>query len=50
MLCGDFNARIACENDFIINDDSRFTPLYDNYISHKDKLKRQHMDKVKMKN
>ena len=39
MLYGDFNARISCENVFILNDGSRFTPFKDNNISDKNILK-----------
>ena len=31
ILCGDFNARVANENDFIVNDSNSFVPLHNNY-------------------
>ena len=39
LLCGDFNARISCENDFILNDESKFTPIYEDYKTNKNILK-----------
>jgi hypothetical protein len=44
LLCGDFNARISCENDFILNDESKFTPIYEDYKTDKNILKRQRRD------
>jgi hypothetical protein len=44
LLCGDFNARISCENDFILNDESKFTPIYEDYKTDKNILKRQSRD------
>jgi hypothetical protein len=41
LLCGDFNARISCENDFILNDESKFTSIYEDYKTNKNILKRQ---------
>jgi len=31
LLCGDFNARVGNNNDFISNDDNQFNPSYLNY-------------------
>ena len=39
LLCGDFNARISCENDFILNHESKFTPIYEDYKTDKTYLK-----------
>jgi hypothetical protein len=33
MLCGDFNARVGCENDFITKDNNNFNPSFDCYVS-----------------
>jgi hypothetical protein len=44
LLCADFNARISCENDFILNDESKFTPIYEDYETDKNILKRQSRD------
>jgi hypothetical protein len=44
LLCRDFNARISCENDFILNDESKFTPNYEIYKTDKNILKRQSRD------
>jgi hypothetical protein len=32
-LCGDFNARVGCENDFITKDNNNFNPSFDCYVS-----------------
>ena len=32
MLMGDFNARTASEDDFIMNDDDNYLPLHEDYI------------------
>jgi hypothetical protein len=44
LLCGDFNERIWCENDFILNDESKFTSIYEDYKTNKNILKRQSRD------
>ena len=44
LLCGDVNARISCENDFILNDESKFAPIYEDYKTDKNILKRQSRD------
>ena len=44
VLCRDFNARISCENHFILNDESKFTPTYEDYKTDKNILKRQSRD------
>ena len=33
MLCGDFNARVGCENDFITKDKNNLNPSFDCYVS-----------------
>jgi hypothetical protein len=33
MLCGDFNAWVGCENDFITKDNNNFNPSFDCYVS-----------------
>jgi hypothetical protein len=38
LLCGDFNARISCEHDFILSDESKFTPNYEDYKTDKNIL------------
>jgi hypothetical protein len=45
LLCGDFNARISYENDFILNDELKFTPIYEDYKTDKNILKTQNRDK-----
>ena len=40
LLCRDFNTSISCENDFILNDESKFTPNYEDYKTDKNILKR----------
>lgn len=32
LILGDFNARTASENDFILNDDDNYLPLHEDYI------------------
>ena len=44
VLCRDFNARISCENHFILNGESKFTPTYEDYKTDKNILKRQSRD------
>jgi hypothetical protein len=44
VLIGDFNARISCENDFFLSDESKFTPNYEDYKTNKNILKRQSRD------
>ncbi|CAG2184913.1 unnamed protein product [Mytilus edulis] len=44
LLCGDFNARIGSENDFIVNDDSKFTPIFDTYPTDKNIMTRKSRD------
>ena len=44
LLCGDFNARISCENYFILIDELKFTPIYEDYKTDKNILKRQSRD------
>jgi hypothetical protein len=44
LLCRDFNARISCENHFILNGESKFTPTYEDYKTDKNILKRQNRD------
>ena len=45
MLCGDLNARTSCEVDFILNDSSRYLPLFDSYKpDDKNKLRKSHDD------
>ena len=44
LLCGDFNARISYENDFILNDELKFTPIYEDYKTDKNILKTQNRD------
>ena len=44
LLCGDFNARISCEHDFILSDESKFTPIYEDYKTDKNIPKRQSRD------
>jgi hypothetical protein len=41
LLFRDFNARISCENDFILNHESKYTPNYEDYKTDKNILKRQ---------
>jgi hypothetical protein len=35
---------LSCENDFILNDESKFTPIYEDYKTDKNILKRQSRD------
>jgi hypothetical protein len=35
---------LSCENDFILNDESQFTPIYEDYKTDKNILKRQSRD------
>jgi hypothetical protein len=45
MLCGDLNARISYEVDFILNDSPRYLPLFDSYKpDEKIKLRKSHDD------
>ena len=46
LLCGDFNARIATEPDFIIHDDNEYTPIFDNYPIDKELLNRNSPDPI----
>ena len=44
LICGDFNARVSTEPDFIVNDDNGYIPLHSNYIVDKQILSRHNMD------
>lgn len=44
LLCGDFNARVFSEPDFIVNDNNGYIPLHLNYIVDKQILNRHNMD------
>ncbi|CAG2229894.1 unnamed protein product [Mytilus edulis] len=46
LLCGDFNARVSSEPDFIANDSSKFIPVNTDYIIDKELLTRKNQDKV----
>ena len=35
ILCGDINARVSSEQDFILQDNNSFIPLYQNYPNDK---------------
>jgi hypothetical protein len=39
MLCGDCNARVGCENDFITKDNNNFNPSFDCYVSDSARLR-----------
>jgi hypothetical protein len=45
LLCGDFNARVGSENDFIYQDSNNFLPLFKSYNFDKQILKRYNKDK-----
>jgi len=44
LLCGDFNARVASEMDFIVQDSNFYTPLYQSYVIDKQFLERKSRD------
>ncbi|VDH89489.1 Hypothetical predicted protein [Mytilus galloprovincialis] len=44
LLCGDFNARVASDTDFIIDDSNNLSPLYQSYFSDKQILERRSKD------
>lgn len=44
FLCGDLNARVGAECDYIINDDSKYVPIFDTYQVDKQILLRQSRD------
>lgn len=44
MLCGDFNARISTEPDFISQDDNQYVPIFSNYPVDMDLMQRQSPD------
>ena len=46
LLCGDFNARVGTNPDFIPQDCNRYTPLFDNYPIDRDVLERYSPDKI----
>ncbi|XP_063442678.1 uncharacterized protein LOC134722974 [Mytilus trossulus] len=46
LLCGDFNARVSSEPDFIANDSSKFIPVNTDYTIDKELLTRKNQDKV----
>ena len=43
-LCGDLNSRIGRKNDYIVNDDNQYLPLFDTYMADKQILRRQSND------
>ena len=45
LLCWDFNARVASETDFIIQDSNVFAPLFQTYSIDNQILERKSMDK-----
>jgi hypothetical protein len=47
LLCGDFNARVGSENDFLYQDSNNFLPLIKSYNFDKQILKRYNKDKKK---
>ena len=46
ILCGDFNARTACNLDYIPNDNPAYIPIHENYISDQTIINRRSMDQV----
>ena len=44
LLCGDFNARVSTDPDFIANDDNTFLPLYSSYTIDSQIKNRHNMD------
>jgi hypothetical protein len=44
LLCGDFNARIGTNPDYILNDDNKFIPIFNSYPVDKDILERHNKD------
>ena len=46
LLCGDFNARTAVNSDFICDDDHQFIPVYHNYDTDRNMVKRKSKDPI----
>jgi hypothetical protein len=46
LLCGDFNARTAVDLDFICDDDHQFIPVYQNYDTDRNMVKRKSKDQI----
>ena len=44
LLCGDFNARIGTQPDFVVQDDNSFAPLFDSYPIDRPILHRHSLD------
>ena len=45
LMCGDINAKVSSENDFIYQDSNNFLPLFKSYNFDKQILKRYNKDK-----
>ena len=44
LICGDFNARIGTCPDYILQDDSKFVPLFDSYPIDQNRMERKNSD------